>query len=206
MRFTVVAGEGRPGRRRLWYIVERMVGPMPQPMRRGAALLALAAGLVTWATAGLAAPAIPAARPAGAAARLGFHLARAAALREALAPVVYGPCPRFSTRAAWDAYLAGLVEEGVTFAAHLDEAWREAKASGDEQLRTRVKTARREMLVGNPVQLVGKLTSCAWRNGSSVDAWGLWRRASEEVRVRRQEVAREAAAATGSPATSDLSH
>lgn len=137
--------------------------------------------------------AVLAAGPAapGAEARLGFHLARAAALRDTLAPFVYGPCPRFPSRAAWDSYLAGRVDEGVTLAAHLDEAWREAKASGDQTLQARVKAEKRQMLVGNPVQLVGKLTTCAWKNGSSVDPMGLWKRATDDVR-RRAELAREA--------------
>ncbi|MGH7268347.1 MAG: hypothetical protein ACREMB_26305 [Candidatus Rokuibacteriota bacterium] len=134
----------------------------------------------------------PGAPAAGAEARLRFHLARAATLRETLAPFVYGPCPEFPSRTAWESHLAGRVAQGVTFAAHLDEAWREAKASGDRELQARVKAVKRGMLVGNPVQLVGKLTSCAWKNGASLDPWGLWKRATEEVRRRRVELAREA--------------
>lgn len=127
--------------------------------------------------------------------RVAFHLAEAEALHEALAPVVTGPCPRFPTPAAWDAYLETLRDQGVTFAAHLDEAWREAKSGGDD-LRRRVKAARREWLVGNPTRLVGKLTRCAWRNGSPLDPWRLWREVSAQVPDRRREVARAADLAT----------
>lgn len=39
----------------------------------------------------------------------------------------------------------------MTFAAHLDEAWREAKRAEDAELRARVKAAKRRMLIGDPV-------------------------------------------------------
>ncbi len=131
--------------------------------------------------------------------RVAFHLARAEALRDALAPLVYGPCQRFPTRTAWDSYLATHVDQGVTFSAHLDEAWLVAKTAGDPELKARVKAARRRMLFGNPIQLIGKLVSCAWQNDSPLDAWGLWRRASAQATRRRQEVAREADLAIGHP-------
>ncbi len=133
--------------------------------------------------------------------RVAFHLARAEALHDALAPLVYGPCQHFPTRAAWENYLATHVDQGVTFSAHLDEAWLEAKTVHDPELKARVKAARRRMLVGNPIQLIGKLVSCAWQNDSPLDAWGLWRRASREATRRRQEVAREADLAIGQPRT-----
>ena len=88
-----------------------------------------------------------------------------------------------------------LVDHGVTFTAHLNEAWSEAKTGGD-QLRGRVKAARREWLVGNPTRLVGKLTRCAWRNGSPLDPWRLWREVSAQVPDRRREVAHAADLAT----------
>lgn len=159
------------------------------PSHRSRLSLALAAGLV------LAAPgpaATDASALAQAQARIDFHLTEAEALREALAPVLTGPCPRFPTPAAWDVFLARLVDRGVTFVAHLDEAWREAKTGGDD-LRRRVKAARRELLAGgDPRRLVGKLTRCAWRNGSPLDPWSLWREVSAQVADRRREVARAA--------------
>jgi hypothetical protein len=132
-------------------------------------------------------------------ARVAFHLARAAALRDALAPDVYGPCRTFPSPAAWERYLDGLLEEGVTFAAHLDEAWRNAKRSGDPDLGERVKAAKRRMLVGDPVRLVAKLKTCAWRNGAPLDLMGLWRRAVAEVPGRRQDVAHDADAIAPRP-------
>lgn len=125
-------------------------------------------------------------------ARLAYHLGRAEALHEGLARAVDGPCPRFATRAGWDEYLAGLRDQGVTFAAHLSEAWREAKAAGDPVLQLRVKAARRRLLVGDPLRLARKVTACAWQNGSALDAWHLWQAASAEVASRRRQVAREA--------------
>lgn len=160
----------------------------------GVAALSLVAGLAlalpSAAAEGPAAPEGSAARRAEA--RLAFHLARAEALREALAPDVYGPCRRFESPAAWNRYLAGLVDQGITFVAHLEEAWREAKRADDPALRARVKAARRRMLVGDPVRLVRKLVSCAARNGSPLDLWTLWTRAAAEEPRRRGEVARQA--------------
>jgi hypothetical protein len=125
-------------------------------------------------------------------ARLAFHLGRAEALYQALAPAVHGPCPRLPDRAAWDAHLAVLVDEGVTFAAHLDEAWREAKRADDAGLRARVKATKRRLLAGDAVGLVTKLTRCAWRHGSVLDVVAVWRRAAAEVPERRRQVARDA--------------
>lgn len=156
------------------------------------AALSVVLGLVlTLHGAGADAGRLPADR-AAAEARLAFHLARAEALHQALAPVVYGPCPQLSSRAAWDVHLAELVDEGVTFAAHLDEAWREAKRADDAGLRARVKATKRRLLTGDPVGLVTKLTRCAWRNGSVLDVVAVWRRAAAEVPDRRRQVAREA--------------
>jgi len=133
----------------------------------------------------------PAGRGAGEA-RVAFHLARAETLHQALAPAVHGPCPQLPGRAAWEAHLAALVDEGVTFAAHLAEAWREAKRADDAGLRARVKATMRRLLTGDPVALVTKLTRCAWRHGSVLDVVGVWRRAAAEVPERRRQVAREA--------------
>ncbi len=133
----------------------------------------------------------PADRAAGEA-RVAFHLARAEALHQALAPAVHGPCPQLPGRAAWEAHLAALVDEGVTLAAHLAEAWREGKRTDDAGLRARVKATKRRLLTGDPVALVTKLTRCAWRHGSVLDVVGVWRRAAAEVPERRRQVAREA--------------
>jgi hypothetical protein len=141
--------------------------------------------------AGAAPGRLPADR-AAAEARVAFHLARAEALHRALAPAVYGPCPRLPGRAAWDAHLAALVDEGVTFAAHLAEAWREAKRADDAELRLRVKATKRRLLTGDPVALVTKLSRCAWNHGSVLDVMAVWRRAADEVPGRRRQVAREA--------------
>ncbi len=168
-------------------------------MRRAHRFGVIALGLLTGAL--LAAPAAGLANtPASQAEeRVAFHLARAEAIHDVLAPLVNGPCQRFPTRTAWDSYLATHVDQGVTFSAHLDEAWLDAKTAGDPELKAQVKSARRRMLVGNPVQLIGKLLNCAWQNGAPLDAWGLWRRASAQATRRRQEVAREADLAIGHP-------
>ncbi len=136
-------------------------------------------------------------RDSRAAERVAFHLARAEAIHHELSPLVDRPCQRFPTRTAWENYLATRTDQGVTFSAHLDEAWLVAKTAGDSGLKARVEAARRRMLVGNPIQLVGKLLSCAWHNGTTLDAWSLWRRASAQATRRRQEVAREADLAIG---------
>lgn len=39
----------------------------------------------------------------------------------------------------------------MTFAARLDEAWRETKRAEDAELRARVEAAKRRMLIGDPV-------------------------------------------------------
>jgi hypothetical protein len=134
----------------------------------------------------------PPADRAAAEGRTVFHLARAEALHRALAPAVHGPCPRLPGRAAWDAHLAALVDEGVTLAAHLAEAWREAKRADDAELRARVKATKRRLLTGDPVALVTKLTRCAWHHGSVLDVVAVWRHAAAEVPERRRQVAREA--------------
>lgn len=129
-------------------------------------------------------------------ARSAFHLENAQGLYQRWGPAVYEPCRRFPTPAAWDAHVDAIVDHGITFAAHLGEAWEAAKATRDEAVQARVKAARRQMLRGNPVGLVTKFSHCAMRNGSTFNLFGLWRHVVAEVPRRREAVAREAEAVT----------
>jgi hypothetical protein len=125
-------------------------------------------------------------------ARVGFHLERAEVLREALAAVAYGPCRRLASPAAWDAYLASLVDEGMTLVAHLDEATREAKRSGDAALRARVAATKRRFIPPDPAGVVARLARCARQNGAVLDTRAHWERVTAEIPGRRLAVAREA--------------
>ena len=71
--------------------------------------------------------------------------------------------------------------------AHLEQAWVEAKRTGDDDVRRTAKAPRRQS--DQLRQLVDKLTTCAEANGASFSPATIWRRIEREVPRRQAEIA-----------------
>ena len=145
-------------------------------------VLALAAvlGLATPATAGdLPADEV---RP-----RVEHHLRQATELAEHFDAVVRNGCPRFTTPAQWDAYVDTEMDRVILLAAHVEQAWVEAKATGDDDIRRAAKAPRRRLEEART--LLNKLSTCAEANGATLPTGTLWRQFEREVPRKQAEIA-----------------
>jgi hypothetical protein len=146
-----------------------------------AALLLLAA---------LAAPAVARdpERPAAVArSRMEHHLTRVRGLAEHFETVLGRECPRFSTPREWRTYLDGEIDRVVLLIAHLEEAWIEAKHTGDDDVRRDAKAPRKR--VDRARALVDKLSDCAEGHGAPLSPMSVWRRIERQVPGRQTEIA-----------------
>ena len=96
-------------------------------------------------------------------------------------------CPRFPSSEAWDTYVNAETDRLVLLMAHLEQAWVEAKRTGDDDVRRTAKAPRRQS--DQLRQLVDKLTTCAEANGASFAPATIWRRIEREVPRRQAEIA-----------------
>jgi hypothetical protein len=119
--------------------------------------------------------------------RVDHHLQEVDKLARHFETVMSQDCPRFDSRTQWNAYLDGEVEQVVLLLAHIEQAWLEAKQTGDDDVRRHAKGPRKRL--DDARALVGKLQSCAGDNGASFSQMGLWRRIEREVPERQAQIA-----------------
>ncbi len=144
----------------------------------------LACAFIVGATSFVLADAVPPTLPSE---RVEHHLRHVDRLSGHFEAVLANGCPRFASRAAWDDYVEGETDRLVLLMAHLEEAWLEAKRTGDDDLRRTAKAPRRQMEQGR--QLIDKLQACAERNGASLAPLSVWRRIERDVPRRQTEIA-----------------
>jgi hypothetical protein len=118
--------------------------------------------------------------------RVEYHLRQIDELARHFQTVVREPCPRFVSHDEWKVYLDGEVDRVVTLVAHVEQAWREALQTGDDDVRRAAKAPRRRM--DEARSLLDKLQDCAEHNGSSFSPGGVWRRIEREVPRRQAEI------------------
>src|SRR5712691_4781674 len=119
--------------------------------------------------------------------RVEHHLRAADAIAREFEDVLAGECPRFASAGEWDAYLDAKVDRVVTFVAHLDQAWAEAKRTGDKDLRRTPKT--RRVGVDRARLQLAKLQACADGSRTSLVPGAVWRRIEREAERRQSEIA-----------------
>jgi tetratricopeptide (TPR) repeat protein len=96
--------------------------------------------------------------------------------------------PEWLARAARHAATADVLEWLVpTGLAHLEQAWVEAKATGDDDVRRDAKAPRKR--VDQARALLDKLQGCASGNGAPISQQALWRRIEREIPQRQAEIA-----------------
>ena len=119
--------------------------------------------------------------------RVDHHLRHVEDLAQHFESVLATACPRFATGAEWEHYLDGEVERVVLLVAHVEQAWVEAKTTGDDDVRRVAKAPRRR--VEQARVLLDKLSTCASDNGATLNQLALWRRIEREVPRRQAEIA-----------------
>lgn len=119
--------------------------------------------------------------------RVEHHLAEVEAITQQLEGVLAAACPTFSTTEEWQAYVDGNVDRVVSLVAHLEQAWVEAKRTGDKDVRREAKAPRRR--VDRAQQLVAKLQGCANGNSATLAPGAVWQRIEREVPQRQSEIA-----------------
>jgi hypothetical protein len=120
-------------------------------------------------------------------ARMEHHLREGHELADHFERVLARDCPRFETPQAWRAYLDGEIERVVLLMAHLEQAWIEAKRTGDDDVRRAAKAPRKR--VDRAYALLDKLSGCAEDNGAPLSRMGIQRRIEREVPQRQAEIA-----------------
>ena len=119
--------------------------------------------------------------------RVDHHLKEVETLAQHFESVMSADCPRFASSAEWDQYLDGEVQRVVLLMAHVEQAWVEAKTTGDDDVRRVAKAPRKRLEQART--LLSKLSGCADANGSSLNQLGLWRRIEREVHQRQVDIA-----------------
>lgn len=119
--------------------------------------------------------------------RVEHHLRAADEIARELEGVLAGACPRLASAGEWDAYLDAKVDRVATLVAYLDQAWAEAKRTGDKDVRRTAKAPRAH--VDRARLLLAKLQTCADGNGTSLVPGEVWRRIEREAERRQGEIA-----------------
>lgn len=119
-------------------------------------------------------------------ARVEHHVREANRLAAHFETVLAAECPHAGP-AEWQAFLDGEVERLERLAAHVEEAWAEARATQDDEIRRMAKAPRRRLREARA--LAAKLEACARDNGAAFDAPAIWRQVQQDLPRRRAEVA-----------------
>jgi hypothetical protein len=119
--------------------------------------------------------------------RVAHHVREAEQLARHFQGVSEAECRRFATPAEWRAYFNGEIDRMVLMVAHVEQAWAEAKRTGDDEIRRAAKLPRRRL--DDARALVDKLYGCAADHGTSFGAMQVWRRIEREAPQRQAEIA-----------------
>lgn len=119
--------------------------------------------------------------------RVAHHLREVDDLTRHFDAVLRNGCPRFASVGEWDRYFEGEVERVVELLAHLEQAWIEAKRTGDDDVRRAAKAPRQQTHQARA--LVDRLRDCADDHGARFSPLTLWRRIERDVPRRQAEIA-----------------
>ena len=119
--------------------------------------------------------------------RVEHHVRAAALLARHFETLVAAACPRFGTVDEWSVYVEGEVDRMLLLAAHVEQAWVEAKRTGDDEVRRAAKVPRRRL--DDAPQIMDKLAVCAQDNGTTFAAGAAYRRIERSLPQRQSEIA-----------------
>jgi hypothetical protein len=119
--------------------------------------------------------------------RVDHHIREAAGLAQHFKTLVGAQCPRFATVGEWTAYVEGEVDRMLLLAAHVEQAWVEAKRTGDDDVRRAAKAPRRRL--DDAPQIMDKLAACAQDHGATFSAGPVYRRIERDLPTRQADIA-----------------
>jgi hypothetical protein len=99
--------------------------------------------------------------------RVEYHLRHIEQLAQHFEGVLKSPCPQFATADDW-------------------QAWVEAKATGDDEVRRAAKAPRKRLEEART--LLDKLQKCASDNGASFSQMSVWKKIEREVPQRQAQI------------------
>ena len=120
--------------------------------------------------------------------RVDHHLGEVARLVEHFEALVAADCPRFASATEWNVYVVREVDQMLLLAAHAEQAWVEAKRTGDKSVR-RVAKERGGRRIEEAMQVVDKLSTCAQENGTTFSPGPVYRRLERDLPQRQAEIA-----------------
>jgi hypothetical protein len=119
--------------------------------------------------------------------RVDHHLREVARLVEHFEALVAADCPRFASATEWNVYVTREVDQMLLLAAHAEQAWVEAKRTGDKAVRQAAKAPGRRL--EEALQIVDKLSTCAQENGTTFSPGPVYRRLERDLPQRQAEIA-----------------
>jgi hypothetical protein len=119
--------------------------------------------------------------------RVDHHVRELGVLVQHFEQFVAGQCPRFPSAAEWDAYADREIDQILTMVAHAEQAWVEAKRTGDDTVRQAAKAPRRRL--DEAPQILQKLSTCAHDNGVDLSPVTVYRRIERDLPKRQSEIA-----------------
>jgi hypothetical protein len=119
--------------------------------------------------------------------RVDHHLREAAQITRHLEALLAADCPRFASVAEWNAYVDREVDQVLLMAAHLEQAWAEAKRTDDDEVRQAAKAPRRR--IDEAPKVVEKISACAELNGTTFSPGRTYRRIERDLPQRQAEIA-----------------
>lgn len=119
--------------------------------------------------------------------RVDHHIRELGALIQHFEAFVAGECPRFDTVSEWNAYAEREIDSILLMIAHAEQAWAEAKRTGDDDVRRSAKAPRRRL--DEAPQILHKLVACAETNGARLSPGAVVSRIERELPRRQSEIA-----------------
>lgn len=119
--------------------------------------------------------------------RVDHHIREATVLAQHFETLVGAECPHFPNVGEWNAYVEGEIDRMLLLAAHVEQAWVEAKRTGDDDVRRAAKAPRRRL--DDAPQIMDKLAACAQDNGTMFSAGPVYRRIERDLPRRQADIA-----------------
>lgn len=119
--------------------------------------------------------------------RVDHHIREVGVLVQHFETFVAGACQLFATFDEWNTYAESEIDRMLLLVAHVEQAWVEAKRTGDDDVRRSAKAPRRRM--DDAPQILTKLAACAEDNGTTISPVSVYRRIERDLPRRQSEIA-----------------
>jgi hypothetical protein len=119
--------------------------------------------------------------------RVDHHVRELGILVQHFEEFVAGSCPHFATPAEWETYANREIDQMLNMVAHAEQAWVEAKRTGDDTVRQAAKAPRRRL--DEAPKILEKLSGCAQDNGVDLSPGTVYRRIERDLPKRQSEIA-----------------